>query len=288
MSDYQSRIRWPGRNARPFSLRYAFRMKTFVIVVLAGYAALCAFMYAAQRSLMYFPDRTRTVPADAGLPEAKEETLATADGERILVWHIAPRDETKPVVIYFHGNGGALNLRVRRFAALAHEGFGVVGVSYRGYGGSSGSPSEQGLIADAVAAYELAAKRYTPARIVLWGESLGTGVAVALAAEAPVAKLVLESPFTSAVAVGASVYPFLPVRWLMKDQFRSDLRIKDVKAPVLILHGAKDSVVPIRFGEALFGLIAGAKTFARFKHGEHYDLDRHGGLQTVIEFLSAK
>lgn len=263
-------------------------MKTFVIVVLAGYAALCAFLYVAQRSLMYFPDRTRTAPADAGLPEAKEETLATADGESIHVWHIPPRDETKPVVIYFHGNGGALNLRVRRFAALAQEGFGVIGVSYRGYGGSSGSPSEQGLIADGIAAYEFAAKRYTPARIVLWGESLGTGVAVALAAEAPVAKLVLETPFTSAADVGASIYFFLPVRWLMKDQFRSDLRIRDVKAPILILHGEKDSVVPIAFGERLFGMISGEKQFARFKGGEHYDLDRHGGLQAAVDFLTAK
>lgn len=261
-------------------------MKTVLLLLAAGYAAVCAFMYVAQRGLMYFPDPTRTAPADAGLPEAEEETLATADGESILVWHIPPRDGTKPVVIYFHGNGGALNLRARRFAALALQGIGVVGVSYRGYGGSSGTPSEQGLIADAVAAYAFAAKRYTAARIALWGESLGTGVAVALAAEARVAKLVLEAPFTSAADVGASVYFFLPVRWLMKDQFRSDLRIRDVKAPVLILHGEKDNVVPITFGERLFGMISGEKKFVRFPDGQHYDLDRHGGLQAAVEFLN--
>jgi fermentation-respiration switch protein FrsA (DUF1100 family) len=263
-------------------------MKTFVFILIAGYAALCAFMYFAQRGLMYFPDRLRTAPADAGLPEAKEEKLVTADGETIIVWHIPPRDETKPVIVYFHGNGGALNLRVRRFAALAAEGLGVVGVSYRGYGGSSGTPSEDGLIADGVAAYEFAAKLYTPARVALWGESLGSGVAIAVAAEAPVAKLVLETPFTSAADVGASVYFFLPVRLLMKDQFRSDLRIRNVKAPVLILHGERDSVVPIAFGERLFAMIAGEKKFARFPGGEHYDLDRHGGLKAAAEFLTAK
>jgi fermentation-respiration switch protein FrsA (DUF1100 family) len=252
------------------------------------YAALCAFMYFAQRGLMYFPDRMRTVPADAGLPEAKEEKLVTADGETIIVWHIPPRDETKPVVVYFHGNGGALNLRVRRFAALAAEGIGIIGVSYRGYGGSSGSPSEDGLIADGVAAYEFAAKHYTPVRIALWGESLGTGIAVALASEAPVAKLVLETPFTSAADVGAAVYFFLPVRLLMKDQFRSDLRIRNVKAPVLVLHGENDSVVPIAFGEKLFAMIPGEKKFVRIKDGEHYDLDRRGGFKAAIEFLSAK
>lgn len=263
-------------------------MKTVLILIVAGYAALCAFMYFAQRGLMYFPDRMRTAPADAGLPEAKEEKLTTADGETIIVWHIPPRDETKPVVVYFHGNGGALNLRARRFAALALEGIGVVGVSYRGYGGSSGTPTEDGLIADGVAAYEFAAKLYSPARVALWGESLGTGVAVAVASEAPVAKLVLETPFTSAVDVGASVYSFLPVRFLMKDQFRSDLRIKNVKAPVLILHGERDSVVPIRFGERLYEMITGEKKFARFPGGEHYDLDRLGGVKTAMEFLVAK
>jgi fermentation-respiration switch protein FrsA (DUF1100 family) len=261
-------------------------MKTLLIAAISVYCALCAFMYFAQRGLMYFPDRTRTAPADAGLPEAKEEKLVTADGETILVWHIPPRDETKPVVVYFHGNGGALNLRAQRFARLALEGFGVVGVSYRGYGGSSGSPSEPGLIADGIAAYEFAVKRYSAKRVALWGESLGTGVAVAVASEAPVAKLVLETPFTSAVDVGASVYPFLPVRWLMKDQFRSDLRIGSVKAPVLVLHGENDGVVPIRFGEKLYGMIASEKKFARFKAGQHYDLDRHGGLQATIEFLA--
>lgn len=263
-------------------------MKTFVILIVAGYAALCAFMYFAQRSLMYFPDRMRTAPADAGLPEAKEEKLVTADGETIVVWHIPPRDETKPVVVYFHGNGGALNLRAQRFARLALEGVGVVGVSYRGYGGSSGQPSEDGLLADGIAAYEFAAKLYTPARVALWGESLGTGVAVAVAAEAPVAKLVLETPFTSAAEVGASVYFFLPVRLLMKDHFRSDLRIKSVKAPILILHGERDGVVPIAFGERLFAMIEGEKKFVRFKAGQHYDLDRHGGLEAVLEFLAAK
>jgi fermentation-respiration switch protein FrsA (DUF1100 family) len=261
-------------------------MKSFLLLLVAGYAALCAVMYFAQRSLMYFPDRIRTAPADAGLPEAKEEKLVTADGETIIVWHILPRDQTKPVVVYFHGNGGALNLRVRRFAALASEGFGVIGVSYRGYGGSTGMPSEDGLIADGVAAYEFAAKLYSPSRVVLWGESLGSGVAIAVAAEAPVARLVLETPFTSAADVGASVYFFLPVRLLMKDQFRSDLRIKNVKAPVLILHGERDSVVPIAFGEKLFAMIAGEKKFARFKGGEHYDLDRHGGLKAAIDFLN--
>jgi hypothetical protein len=241
-------------------------------------------MFFAQRALMYFPERVRTSPAAAGLPHAQEITLDAADGERIIAWHVLPRDG-KPVVIYFHGNGGALRLRVDRFARLVAEGVGLLAVSYRGYGGSTGRPSEAGLIQDARAAYAYAAERY-PGRIVLWGESLGTAVAIALAAEQPVRKLILDAPFTSAADVAAAIYWFLPVRLLMRDTFRSDLRIRQVKMPVLILHGDADAVVPIAYGERLLAMIPGKKQMVRFAGGEHVDLDRHGAVDAALKFLA--
>ena len=192
-------------------------VKNLLLIGAAFYIGLVALMYLAQRSLMYFPETLRTTPAQAGLPEAEEVTLDTADGERVIAWHIPPRGD-QPVILYFHGNGGALRYRVDRYRALTQDGSGLVALSYRGYGGSSGRPSEAGLIEDARATYGFAAKRHPEVRLVLWGESLGTGVAVALAAEKSVTRLVLEAPFLSAVGVAASVYPFLPVRWLMKVQ----------------------------------------------------------------------
>jgi fermentation-respiration switch protein FrsA (DUF1100 family) len=188
-------------------------------------------------------------------------------------------------VLYFHGNGGALSWRVSRFRALVADGTGLLGLSYRGYGGSSGSPSETGLIRDGEAVYQFAAERYPSHRLALWGESLGTGVAVALAATHPVAAMILDAPFTSAAAVGAGHYPFLPVRLLIKDPFYSDRRIADVRAPVLVLHGARDSVVPIALGEELFALIPGRKQFVRFAGAGHNDLDHYGAVQRVREFL---
>ena len=259
-------------------------MKSTVVFLLVFYLALIGLMYVAQRSLMYFPDRQRVAPAAVGLPQATEEVLTTADGERVIVWHVPPRDG-RPVILYFQGNGGGLSLRLPRFAALASDGIGLVAVNYRGYGGSSGSPSEDGLIADARAAYDFAAARYEAKRIVPWGESLGSGVAVALAAERPVGRLVLEAPFTSAVDVAAGAYFFAPVRLLMKDQFRSDLRIGKVSAPVLVMHGERDNVVPIALGERLFGMITAPKRFVRFRDAGHEGLDAYGALAEVRKFL---
>ena len=260
-------------------------VKWTLVGVVVGYTALLALMYVAQRSLMYFPEKVRTPPAAAGLPEAQEIFLQTADGEKLIAWHVPPRGE-QPLVLYFQGNGGALALRASRFRALIADGTGLLALSYRGYGGSSGSPSETGLIRDAEAAYEFAAARYQTARLALWGESLGTGVAVALAATHPVAAIILDAPFTSAAAVGAAHYPFLPVRWLIKDPFYSDRRILDVRAPVLVLHGARDDVIPIALGEQLFALIPGPKQFVRFADAGHNDLDHYGATQTVREFLA--
>src|SRR5215468_1152086 len=157
-------------------------LKTLFVVGVVVYLALVAVMYFAQRALMYFPEAVRTAPTQAGLPEAEEVVLDTADGERVIVWHIPPRGD-HPVVLYFHGNGGALRYRVDRYRALTQDGSGLVLLSYRGYGGSSGRPSESGLIEDARAAYAFATQRYPAARLVVWGESLGSGVAVAIAAE---------------------------------------------------------------------------------------------------------
>jgi hypothetical protein len=259
-------------------------VKWIGLIASLGYAGLLALMYFAQRSLMYFPDPVRRPPAGAGLPQAEEVRLETADGERLVAWHVPPRDG-KPVVLYFQGNGGGLDLRANRFRNLVSDGTGLIAVSYRGYGGSTGRPTEAGLITDAQTAHAFATSRYAPEQLVLWGESLGTGVAVALAAERPVARVLLESPYTATVDVAASIYPFIPVRLLMKDQFRSDQRIAHVTAPVLILHGALDRIIPIRFGERLYELIRAPKQFIRLPQAEHNDHEQFGALEKVRPFI---
>jgi uncharacterized protein len=262
-------------------------LKWLLITAFVGYGGIVALAYFAQRALMYFPDKTRTAPAAAGLPQGEEIVLTTSDGERVIAWHVAPRGD-KPVLLYFPGNAASLRERAVRFGKLVADGTGLVALSYRGYGGSTGRPSEAGLLLDAEAIYAFAAARYPAERLVPFGESLGTGVAVALAAGHKVGRVVLEAPYTSAVDLGAAVYPFLPVRLMMKDSFRSDQRIAKVTVPVLVMHGARDQIVPIGFGERLYALIKAPKKFARFPDGNHSDLDGFGAQEAVRDFLMGK
>jgi len=257
----------------------------WALIPLIAFGGLTAVMYLAQRKLLYFPETLRTTPAAVGLPAAEEITLDTADGERVIVWHVPPRANSA-VVIYFHGNGGSLRLRNERFQKITANGTGLVALSYRGYGGSTGSPTEAGLLADADAAYAFAIARYPAERIVLWGESLGTAVATALAAKSKVGRVILESPFTSAADVGASVYWYVPVRLLMKDQFHSDERIRLVTVPVLILHGTDDRVVPFEFGERLYALANEPKRLVRIPGGGHVNLDGFGAQDVTRPFIA--
>jgi len=260
-------------------------LKSVAVVAICLYVGMAAVLYFKQRSMMYFPDPAHTTPAQAGLPEAAEVMLTASDGERGMAWHVPPRDD-RPVILYFHGNGGALRYRVERFRKLMDNGIGLVGVEYRGFGGLSGNPTEAGLIADAEAAYAFAITRYWPQELVLWGESLGTNLAVVLASEKSVGRVILEAPFTSAAAVAARSYWYMPVGLLMKDQFRSDELVGKITAPVLILHGVKDQTVPYAMGERMFDLTKARKHIVRFLDGGHEDLDKNGALHAVGRFLA--
>src|SRR4029079_6468648 len=167
-------------------------LKWLLIVVSVAYACALAVLFVVQRSFL-FPITTalRTPPQAAGFPEAEEHVLTTADGEKVIVWHV-PARPGHPVVLYFHGNGDYLAGFFGRFREIIADGTGVVALYYRGYAGSSGQPSEHGLLRDAAAAYAFTIARYRTDQIVVWGFSLGSGVAVALAADQAVGKLILE------------------------------------------------------------------------------------------------
>lgn len=262
-------------------------LKWLLIVVSLFYLGGLAVLYFKQRSILFpIPQVKRTAPQAAGFPEAEEHFLATSDGEKVIIWHV-PAKPGHAVILYFPGNGDYLAGLVSRFRGMISDGTGLVALSYRGYAGSSGQPSEQGLSRDAAAAYAFTSARYSADRIVAWGFSLGTGVAVALAAEQPVGKLILEAPYTSTADIAAALFRFAPVRYLMRDPFRSNQRISRITAPLLIMHGARDDTIPIAFGERLFALAHQPKQFVRFPAGGHDNLDGFGAIETARGFIDA-
>jgi fermentation-respiration switch protein FrsA (DUF1100 family) len=262
-------------------------LKWILIIVAVGYAGGVVAMFFMQRSILFpTPSTERVAPSAAGFPQVEEHVLTTADGEKIVVWH-RPAKPGRPVILYFHGNGDYLAGFFPRFRDFIADGIGIVAPAYRGYSGSTGKPTEQGLLQDAEAAYAFASARYAADKIAVWGFSLGSGVAVALAAEHPVGKLILEAPYSSMADVAASAFPILPVRLLLRDTFRSDLRIGRVKAPLLALHGARDGTIPIVLGEKLFALAGEPKQFIRFPDGGHNDLDYFGASAAAQRFIGA-
>lgn len=255
------------------------------VIVIVGYIVLCVAMWGMQRRLLYFPDTTAVSPREVGLV-ADVLAARAEDGVPVRLWWMPP-EAGRPVVIHMHGNGGNLSYWAPVFRDLAAAGYGVMALSYRGYAGSPGAPSEAGLIADAKAAYDAARARAPDAPIVLFGESLGSGVATALAAERPVAGLMLSAPFTAIADRAAELFPFLPVGSLLADSYLSRERIGKVRAPVLIVHGTLDATVPIGHGERLFQRAAEPKRFVRIEGGGHNDLWSRGSREAVLGFLGS-
>jgi fermentation-respiration switch protein FrsA (DUF1100 family) len=255
----------------------------------AGLVLTCAYLLVVmaactfQRSLLYFPDPADRAPDPSG-PPVQVIRLETQDHEHLVAWFLPPA-AGQPVILHFGGNGDSLIGDTDRLRLMSMAGVGGLFVAYRGYSGSSGRPSESGLHLDAEAAYAWLSARYPPSRIVIYGHSLGSGVAVWLAVRRPARALVLESPFTSAIDVADAHYGFLPVRLLMWDRFDSAAAIGKVRMPLLIVHGDQDDLIPIGMGRRLFDLANPPKAFVAIAGAGHNDLPERGVYDQVWRFL---
>lgn len=259
----------------------------FFTAVIAIYLSALIFGFIFQRHYIY-QTRAGDYPTHLSLHSLVGDfvTIRTEDGENIVAWYKPPLD-SRPIVIFLHGSADSPTQRASRFLAVSSEGFGVLAPYFRGYGQSTGSPTERGLLLDAAAVYSYCASLYPPERIALWGFSMGSAVAVLLAAKAKVAGLILEAPFTSSAAVAKHLLPFLPMSFVLRDKFRADAAIDAVDAPILLMHGEEDREIPIALGELLFEAAREPKEFVRFALGSHSDLDRHGALAAVRRFLAS-
>jgi pimeloyl-ACP methyl ester carboxylesterase len=246
---------------------------------------ICVAAYFGNRTLMYFPDPVRVSPSDAGLHGVEEVEIDAGNGVILVAWH-APAKDGKPTILYFHGNGANAANRASRIETMRQDGFGVFYLNNRGYGGSGGKPTEEDNVADAIAAYDRLRKLGVPEeKIVAYGESLGSGQAVRLAAERPLAAVVLEAPLTSTVDVARASYFWLPLGLLIADKYHNERNIRFVKAPVLILHGKRDAVIPAEMGLRVYRAANEPKRIELFPDATHDDLFEHGAWDKTRDFL---
>jgi len=255
--------------------------------LVAIYAVICAVAYFGNRAFMYFPDPIRIAPADIGLDDVEEVEIAAGEGVRLIAWY-APAKQDKPIILYFHGNGSNAAERAVRIETMRRDDYGVLYVNNRGYGGSSGKPTEKKKVADAIAAYDyLTALGVSRGKVVVYGESLGSGQAIRLAAERPVTAVVLESPLTSTVDVGRSTYFWLPLDWLITDKYSNEDNIRFVTAPVLVLHGEQDATIPVEMGLRVYRAANEPKQIELFLRGGHVDFFEDGAWEKTQDFLAS-
>ncbi len=250
-------------------------LRRILLVVVGTYLALGLLAWIFQRRLIYFPDaRAVSKPRTAFWEAVQEVAIKTSDGETIQAWYLAG---TKPItVIVFHGNAGHRGHRTSILENLNLLGYGVLLPDYRGYGGSTGAPSEDGLYADAKACRKWVDEN-AKGQVVYLGNSIGTGVAVELALHSKPAALVLRSPFSSLPDVGQNAYPFFPVRLFMRENYDNEAKIARVGCPVLMIHGDRDRIIPMKLGKQLFDAAKEPKQWLSVGSAGHNDLEFIGG-----------
>lgn len=262
------------------------RLPSAAAAAVVLYAVLLVGVYALQRTLFYRTAAVYQTPAQVHLAGTTEVPLVTADGVHTIAWH-SPAPAGAPTLVFFHGNGGSISLRHWRIRRGQKMGYGVFLVEYRGFGDREGSPSEDGLYADARAALDwLEAHGVPSSSMILDGESLGSGIAVKMATERKVAGVILEAPYTSTVDVAELSYWMFPVRWLMWDRFDSLSRIKDIHAPLLVMHGAADATIPQSQGRSLLAAAEEPKLGYFPPDAHHLDLVLHGAYDQIDQFIA--
>lgn len=261
------------------------QMQNLILLAFLIYSVVVLGLYIFQRQLIYHPDKNIKAPKDYGLETCGEHIIMTPDHEKVQLWYCKAA-EGMPTIAYFHGNSYHLGERAKLFKALIGRGFGLAAVSYRGFGKSTGEPDEQGLYIDARATihFLLDEAKISISNIMLFGESLGTGVATQMATEFNVGALILQAPYTSVAHRAAEIYFYVPVPLLIKDQFATISKIGRVKAPLLVFHGERDDTIPIRQGRQVFETARAPKQAFFFPQFGHSDFDSELLSAHVLDF----
>ena len=259
-------------------------MLKIIGIVVAVYAVLCLALYLFQSRLVFFPTSDLwATPKTAGL-DYEDVHLTAGDGTRVHGWYIPAPEAGALTLLFLHGNAGNISHRLESLRIFHLLGVATLIIDYRGYGQSGGNPSEANSYEDALLAWRhLTTERgIAPERIVVFGRSLGAGVATWLAREVRPAGLILESPFRSVPALAAEVYPMFPVRYLARIHYDNTARVAEIACPLLVAHSAGDEIIPIEHGRAVFEAAPQPKRFLEMRGG-HND----GFLVTGTDYYEA-
>jgi fermentation-respiration switch protein FrsA (DUF1100 family) len=265
-------------------LRWLGRLLKGAVIV---YLMMVAILFFAQRSMLYVRTTARPMLNIAALePKREIVCLATPDGLHLRSWYFRPGRAGAPVVVFLHGNAGDIGNHIPWAKFLIDAGYGVLALEYRGYGGNPGSPTEDGLYDDARGAFDFLKQQGIADRdVALFGESLGTGVAVQMATEHEVGAVILRSPYTSIPDVAAVQFWYVPVHWLVRDRFDSLSKIAKIHAPLMVFHGDSDTLIPIALGRRLYDAAPEPKTWLAVPGAGHNDVQTPAAEQAVLGFL---
>ncbi len=257
-----------------------------LFITVSTYLLFIFVLFVSQRTLIYLPDKSRP----DYIQGVDIVNVTTKDGQSLEAWYIPPKDPNMPVIVFFHGNAGSYGDRIYKSQHYANNGYGLLLAEYRGYGGNSGRHSEEGFYHDGRAYIKWLrnVKNIKPEKVIIYGESIGSGIAVQMATEYKVAALILEVPFSSLVDVASNLYPFVPVKYLLKDRYMNIDKIENINnAPLLILYGHKDQVIPFSSAKSLFDKATEPKKLIEFPQANHNNLYEFGASQHVLDFLTS-
>ena len=257
----------------------------WIVVGLVLVGGLQLWVLWAQKQMSFWPDPVRQGLGGAEALGFAEIEVPTSDGLRLVTWW-RPPDEGRAAILFFAGNAGTIADRRPFLEMLAGRGYGVLGVNYRGYAGSEGSPSEKGIYTDGLSAYDFLCRELSvaPESVVAYGQSIGGAVAAQVCLQRKTAGLVLESSFTSAEAMARRVISYLPLWLLMTYRFDNLGHVRRIECPKLIVHGEKDETIPFAHGEALFRAAKEPKRFYPIPGAMHNDILQAGGA-AYLDFL---
>jgi len=265
------------------------KVRNFFLEIIIGiiviYSSLLVILFIFQRNLMYHPQENNYF-GDKLKVEIEKVNITTIDNINLLGWFHKKDLNKFKTIIYFHGNAGTLDNRIHKLNHFKDMDVNFLIIAWRGFSGNQGSPSEKGLYIDGQSAINWALKQgVIEEDIILYGESLGTGIATELAQHKNFAGVILETPFTSMINAAKNFYPYIPVNLLLKDRFENFKKIKNINSPVLIMHGEQDTIVPFTMGKTIYQLANEPKYSYFTKHDDHMMVYDEPMIKTLKNFI---